>query len=210
MKKYKSFLFALLPVLAMSLLPGCSNNNNYEPEEEIPLEVGDTVKEWRSDKDFKDVPLGIPSDSTALAGKGAIVKDFGNDDSCSLQFDLKASNSEGYISSDAIEEPYFTEDDAKNGDIISLYVYLPADHNISSLQLELHSSAYGSGWNGTSEDVIEGTKTKIDDSKEEKWFRLEQSFDTLYTFGSVRLKIVPKEVSQNVKFFVDDIHIMYG
>ncbi len=210
MKKYKSFLYVLLPVLAMSLLPGCNNNKNYEPEEEIPLEVGDTVKEWRSDKDFKDVPLGIPSDNTALAGKGVIVKDFGNDDSCSLQFDLKASNSEGYISSDAIEEPYFTEDDAKNGDIISLYVYLPADHNISSLQLELHSSAYGSGWNGTSEDVIEGTKTTIDASKEEKWFRLEQSFDTLYTFGSVRLKIVPKEVSQNVKFFVDDIHIMYG
>ena len=49
MKKYKTFLFAAFPILAMSLLTGCGNaNHQSEPEEEKPLEIGDTVKEWCS------------------------------------------------------------------------------------------------------------------------------------------------------------------
>ena len=208
MKKYKSFLLAVLPALVVPMLGSCSSNK--EPEEEKPLEIGDTVKEWTSDKDFKNAPLDVSINSTTLTGKAVITDDIGHEDSCSLEFDLKVNGNEGQISSDALESPYFTEDDAKNGDIVSLYVYLPADHNIASLQLELHSSAYGSGWNGSSEDVIEGSKLEVDESKEEKWFRLEQSFDSLYTFGSVRLNFTPKEASNNIKFFVDDIHIMYG
>ena len=209
MKKHQAFLFAVLGALSLSCLAACGGKAP-EPEEEKPLEIGDTVKEWKSDKDFNKLPIAAPADSGSLKGEATITDDIGHDDSCSLEFDFQASANGGYISSDAVEDLYFTEDDAKNGDIISLYVYLPAEHNVASLQLELHSSAYSSGWNGSSEDVIEGTKLAIDETKEEKWFRLEQSFDTLYTFGSVRLKFTPKEADKNVKFYVDDIHIMYG
>lgn len=213
MKQKKFFYCAVLPALTISLLTGCSQNPKesipiiIDDDEDTPLEIGDTVKEWKSDAYFKALPIDIPTD---VAGTSAIAKDFGHDDTCSLSYQLKASGEKGYISSAGTKEAFFSEEDAKNGDIVSLYVYLPEDHNIASLQLELHSIAYSSGWNSSSEDVIEGSKTLINDQDVGKWFRIEQSFDSLYTFGSVRLNFTPIDATKDVKFFVDDIHIMYG
>ena len=96
---------------------------------EITLkELGEIVRD--------SLPLGLADTNS----KGEIVKDFGNYDNSSLKYEVKKS-SNMYLGSDLLEEPYFVEDDAKNGDIISLYVYVPLDGNVSSLQLEVFPSS---------------------------------------------------------------------
>lgn len=213
MKQKKIFYYALLPIISIALVTSCSKSpvesipTSIDDEEDEPLEIGDTVIEWKGTSYYKGLPMDIPS---TVSGESSIVNVFGHDDNCSLSYQLKVTGEKGYIASADSKDPFFGEEDAKNGDVISLYVYLPADHNIASLQLELHSSSYSAGWNSTSEDVIEGSKTLVDDEQAEKWFRLEQSFDSLYTFGSIRLNFTPIDASKDVKFFVDDIHIMYG
>ena len=65
-------------------------------------------------------------------GFADVVNDFGNEDDCSIYLDLTPGSSESYIGTDALKTPYFTEDDAKNGDVISLYFYVPANSNLAS------------------------------------------------------------------------------
>ena len=214
MKSNKLFLTAILSTLAVSLLVGCNNKSSSPTTpsksstpipltyEDIPLEIGDTVKEWTDISRFNEVPLAIPG-SSAGSGEGVIVNDFGNKDSYSLKYVVKTGNNQqGYISSDALEEPFFTEDDAKNGDIISLYLYVPANSNVSSLQLLVMPS---SGNNAISGDAIQ-----INEENEEKWIRTLISFDTLETLGSIRVIFKAVDNSKDVTFFVDDINIELG
>ena len=132
MKNQKCFLIAVLPLLTMPLLTGC--NQKEEPWVLKRYEVGETVKEWKSNKDFNALPLEPVSENNT----GEIVKDFGNEDKSSLKYTVKSvASTKSYLSSD-IKKPYFKEDDAKNGDIISLYFYATGDSNLASLQLQLY------------------------------------------------------------------------
>lgn len=215
MKSNKLFLTAVLSTLAVSLLAGCNNSKSSAApskqssipiplsyEEDVPLEIGDTVKEWAHVADFEQSPLGIPN-SAAGSGDCDIVSDFGYGDSYSLKCVGKiGNNQQGYLSSDALEEPYFTEDDAKNGDIISLCLYVPANSNVASLQLQVMPS---SGNNAILGDLIE-----ISEENEEKWIRTLISFDTLETLGSIRVIFKAVDGTKNVTFFIDDINIELG
>ena len=220
MKSNKLFLTAVLSTLAVSLLAGCNSQNkgeptpssnkstpipntyNYEEEEDEPLEIGDTVKEWTHIADYEKVPLAIPN-SSAGSGDGTITKDFGHEDNCALKYVVKiGNNQQGYISSDAFDEPYFTEDDAKNGDIISLLFYVPTDSNVQSLQLSVVPS---SGNNAITGDLVE-----INENNEEEWISSSISFDTLETLGSIRVIFKAVDDTKDVTFFVDDIRIVLG
>ena len=217
MKSNKLFLTAVLSTLAVSLLVGCNKQTSESEtpkqsspiplsystvDEDKPLEIGDTVKEWGHVADFEKAPLAIPS-SAAGSGNGEIVSNFGNGDSYSLKYVVKVGNNQqGYISSDALDEPYFTEDDAKNGDIISLYLYVPENGNVASLQLQVVPI---SGNNAISGEVIE-----ITDENQEKWIRTLISFDTLETLGSIRVIFKAVDATKDVTFFVDDINIELG
>ena len=213
MKISKFFLLATLSTLATSLLTGCNANNkrpyndsSEEDEwEETVYEVGDTVKEWCSDEDYEKAPLDLED---ATKGTVKITSELGNNDNSSLECKITGD----YISSEVLEEPYFTDNDAKNGDIISLYFYLPSDHNIKSLQLEALSSStfVTSQWGGSSGESFKADAITIAEGKEEKWIRTALSYDTLETLGAIRLNIVRNEVSKPAHFFVDDINITYG
>ena len=216
MKLNKIFFAAVLPTLAVSLLTGCNNNNSAVPsskqnsfipadddEEEIVYEIGDTVREWTDDEDYDEIPLGIPGSANNGTGKGEIVDNFGNNDSYSLKYEVKVGNNEqGYISSDALEKPYFNDNHAKNGDIISLCYYVPANGNVASLQLQVVPV---SGNNTISGDLI-----TINESNVDKWARTLISFDTLETLGSIRVVYKAVDANKDVTFFIDDINIEYG
>ena len=214
MKNNKNFLFAILSMLAISSLVACGGGNKPTPsssqpeeeEEERPLEIGDTVKEWIDSSKYEGLPMDVPE---GITGTREIVDDFGNGDNVSLHYSIKAgSDGTGYIDSGVVEEPLFTEDDGKNGDIISLFVYIPANSNLAELKLEIYSSP-GQGWN-SNQEVVEGTKVEVNSDKQEKWIRLEGSFDCLYTFGSVRLNYTPVDAAQEVEFYVDNVNITLG
>ena len=215
MKLNKIFLAAVLPTLAVSLLTGCSKpaapsskQSSFVPaeddeEEEIIYEIGDTVREWTSISDYEEIPLGIATSANNGTGKGEIVNDFGHNDSYSLKYEVKVGNNQqGYISSDALEKPYFNDNHAKNGDIISLCYYVPANSNVASLQLQVVPS---SGNNAISGDLITITDDNVD-----KWARTLISFDTLETMGSIRVIYKAVDSEQDVTFFIDDINIEYG
>ena len=213
MKINKFFLLAALSTLTASLLMGCNSNNNQphnnfeeeEEEQDIVYEIGDTVKEWRSNADYEIAPLDL-ADSTK--GTIEISNELGNEDNSSIECSITGD----YISSEVLEKPYFTDDDAKNGDIISLYFYLPSDHNVKSLQLEaLTSSTFvTSQWGGSSGESIKADEIAANEDKEEKWIRTELSYDTLETLGAIRLNIVRNEVSKPAHFFIDNINITFG
>ena len=202
MKHNKIFWFAVLPALAISFLAGCSNNNNpYVPDDEeeeyeiVRYEVGDTVIEWKSVEDYP-----IPVLDVEKGGSVKIVDDFGNEDESSIEYQVHGE----YVSSDVLEEPYFNDEHAKNGDIISLYFYLPSDHNIKSIQLEAVP------YNGNSSDELKGTAVTINEDKEEKWIRTTVSYDTLDTLGSIRFNYTRADTSKDAHFYIDDINITYG
>ena len=202
MKHNKIFWFAVLPALTISFLAGCSNNTPYEPDEEeeeeyeiIRYEVGDTVIEWKNNEDSPIPVLDVES-----GGTSKVVDDFGLDDTSSIEYNVRSE----YISSADLEEPYFTDDHAKNGDIISLYFYLPSDHNIASVQVEAVP------YNGNSDDKLKGDKITINEEKEEKWIRTKLSYDTLDTLGAIRFNIARKDISKDAHFYIDDINITYG
>ena len=203
MKKYKAFLFVALPILAISALVGCNNkknNDNSEPEEPKPLEIGDTVKERCSKEDFENLPIGLNKDNSQGTGSEEIVDDFGHDDSCSLKFVVKnGSNSQGYIGSNNVEEPYFEEEDAKNGDTVSLYVYIPENSNLTSLQLQVLP------YSGN--NPILGKEIKVDSSNEEKWIYTYINFDTIETLGGIGVIYKAKDANSAATFYVDDINI---
>ena len=190
-------------MLTVSSLAACSSGrggNEEEKEWEEPVyEIGDTVKVWSSTDDFDHLPMGVLDDD-----KGSALIDglFGNGDKCSLSFEFEANSGEsGYIASDLVKKPYFTDDDAKNGDIVSLYFYLPQDNNVDSLQLQLMHGNNNS---------ISGEKITVTEDKAEKWIRTTAVFDTLDTLSSIRLNYKAKDASKKVKFFVDDIEITFG
>lgn len=202
MKKKKSFLLAGLSVLALSALGGCGSKQPVksqpiiEDEEQGPLEIGDTVREWCSTDDFEKLPMGVSN----RAGKGEITEEFGNDDDCSLSYELTAN---GYLSTADVEEQYFKELDAKNGDIISLYFYLPEDHNIKTLKLEATPA------NSRSSSVSAET-INVDSDMEGKWIRTMLSYDTLDMLGSIRLNYTLENSTLGAKLYVDDINITLG
>ena len=197
MNNKKRFLCSVVSLLSLSFLVACNSNKNTTSEEPKPLEIGDTVKEWRTNYDLDSLPLGLADTNS----KGEIVKDFGNYDNSSLKYEVKKS-SNMYLGSDLLEEPYFVEDDAKNGDIISLYVYVPLDGNVSSLQLEVFPSSMN---NSIKSDLLE-----IDSSLEQSWNRLMISFDTLETLGAIHLNYQIADGADSATFFVDNINITLG
>ena len=197
MNNKKHLLCSVVSLLTVSFLVACNSNKNTTSEEPKPLEIGDTVKEWRTNYDLDSLPLGLADTNS----KGEIVKDFGNYDNSSLKYEVKKS-SNMYLGSDLLEEPYFVEDDAKNGDIISLYVYVPLDGNVSSLQLEVFPSSMNSS--------IKSDLLEIDSSLEQSWNRLMISFDTLETLGAIRLNYQIADGADSATFFVDNINITLG
>ena len=197
MKHNKKFLCAIVPILAMSLLVGCNKKNNQSSEKK-PLEIGDTVKEWKSNKDLDGAPLGNADKDSYVE----IVNDLGNGDKSSLRYDVYYASKTAYIGSDLLEKPYFTEDDAKNGDIISLYVYLPSDSNVASLQLEVLPYSMNKGF--------KSELLNVGEDNVEQWIRLVASFDTLETLGAIRLNYKVVNAAEYATFFVDDINITYG
>ena len=203
MKNNKSFLYAILSMLSISSLVACSSGRGNQEEEdekwkEPVYEVGDVVKAWSSDKDFATVPFDAPE---SVQGSRMIDGAFGNDDDYSLYYELEPVSGNNYIASDLIEKPYFTDDDAKNGDIVSLYFYLPANHNINTLQLELMHGNNSS---------ITGDQITVTDEKEEKWIRTTAVLDTLDALSAIRFNYQPKDNTKDVKFFIDDIKITFG
>ena len=202
MKKYRAFLFAFLPTLALSLLTGCVSAK----EEEKVYEVGDTVIEWTNKKDSSLPVLNLNKDEK---GTAKVVQGLGNYDKWSIEYNVDSN----YVSSEVLEEPYFTEDHAKNGDIISLYFYLPSDHNIASIQLE----ALGIGnfvttfYGGSEAADILGEKVSINsEEKEGQWVYTELIYNTLETLGAIRFNFERKDASKNAHFYLDDISIIYG
>lgn len=197
MNRKNHFLYAVTSLMVASLTVACNTNKPNSSEEPKPLEIGDTVKEWRSSNDLDTLPL-VPADKNS---KGEIVKDFGNYDKSSLKFEVKdAANM--YLGSDLVDTPYFTEDDAKNGDIISLYVYAPSDGNISSFQLEVFPISMN---NSIKSDLL-----TITSDIEDTWRELTVSFDTLETLGAIRLNYRIADPLNPASFYVDNINITLG
>ena len=206
----KSFLLAVLSLLTVSSLVACSkgksNQSNDDDEEDIVYEIGDTVKEWKSDKDWGKIPLDVPEGGT---GTREINKSLGHEDKVSLHYSVKSS--QGYITSELKGDKYFSDLDVKDGDIISLYVYVPSNSNLASLKLEAYSVEYGGGWNSSgSSDVAESEVLQVSSEKEGTWIRLAATYETLYVLSSIRLNFVPVDNTQEVEFYVDDINITYG
>ncbi len=195
MKHKKSFLLAALSLLSISSLAACSaGSNEDEPFEDPVYQVGDTVIQWTSEKDSKVVPLGIPE---GVNGKAEIDKSFGNEDNQSLYFEVKGS----YVATNEMEKPYINHEHAKNGDVISMYLYVPSDSNIDTLQMEL---LHGNN------NAIAADSIKISENNTQKWFRTMAVFDTLDILTAIRLNFKPIDSSKPVQFYVDDLNITYG
>lgn len=204
MKLKKQLLFCILPALTTVSLLGCSktppkkDSTPEEEKEDKPLEIGDTVKEWCSKSELESSPLAFPS---GVTGSGEIVNNFGHSNNSSLYFEVEG-NSNSYVGSDALQEVYFNENDAKNGDIISAYLYVPSNSNISTLQLEVYPSSMD---NPLKSDLI-----TVSEETEEKWIRVVVSYDTLETLGAIRVAYTKEDSSSKAKFYVDDINITLG
>ena len=190
-----------MPLFAIATLGGCnatprkSAPASQEPEESKPLEVGDTVRMWTSPDDSEKAPLGLAE------GAGSVsFGDDGYDDYFSLSFTLKQ---EGYIGTDLVEKPYFKDEDAKNGDIISLYYYLPEGSNIKTIQLEAVP------WNGRASTVL-GEMVNVTSDIEGKWELMEMTYDSLDMLGSFRLNYTLTDAAKDGKILLDDIEITYG
>ena len=206
MKSNKFSLLAILSTLATLLLASCNYlPNSPEEEEEKVYEIGDTVKEWSYRGDYDEAPLNVKESSDGIV---TITDEIGNEDNTALECTITGD----YIGSDTLEKPYFNDEDAKNGDIISLYFYLPKDNNVKSLKLE----ALGSGnfvqsqWGGSSGDTIEGNEILVNEEKEEKWIRTKLSYDTLETLGAIRLNVTRNDTTKPAHFFVDNINVLFG
>ena len=199
MNNKKRILCAVIPFLTASLLVACNRNKPQEESSEPkPLEIGDTVKEWTSSKNSDQLPLGMANANS----QGEIVNNFGNNDKSSLKYEVVYKAKEAYLGSDLLETPYFTEDDAKNGDIISLYAYVPGDGNVSSLQMEVFPISMN---NSIKSNLVTFTEDNLD-----TWVRLMVSFDTLETLGAIRLNYKVVDEGYTALFYIDDINITLG
>lgn len=205
MKNKTRILFVALSMISAMVLPACEGSNVSSAKEEEPIpdyvqperpfEIGDTVKEWSSRWHYDGIVMGAQTGDHV-----EIADDFGQEDDCSLKFEVRKNS--GYISTDLVEDIYFHDDCAKNGDIISLYYYLPAGSNIASLQLQ---AVAVSGRN-----QIDGEKVLIDSSSEEKWVRAMLSYDILDALGSIRLAYTTVNAGEDATIYVDDVSIVYG
>lgn len=208
MKYNKSFFIGALTLLSVASLVACSKGtevNNWDYDPEMIYEVGDTVKEWKSSKDFEKSPLEVNEDNN---GNEEIDKKFGNGDKQSLKFTV---TKDGYVTSD-IKDGFFKDYDAKDGDIVSLYVYVPSGSGIKSLELEVCGSpAQATQWgSGGDYESAKSEKVLIDDSNVNQWIKLEVTYETVYTLGSIRVNYELKEGSSSGEFYIDDINIEYG
>ena len=195
----KRLLCAVIPVLTASLLLGCKKGNQPEESKEPkPLEIGDTVKEWTSSKDSNELPLGMANKNS----QGEIVNDFGHEDNSALKYEVAYTAKEAYLGSDLLEKPYFTEDDAKNGDIISLFVYVPENSNLTSLQMEVFPISMSNS--------LKSNLLTVADDNINTWIRLMVSFDTLETLGAIRLNYKVANDGYTAGFYVDDVNITLG
>ena len=195
----KRLLCAVIPFLTASLLLGCKKGNQPEESKEPkPLEIGDTVKEWTSSKDSNELPLGMANKNS----QGEIVNDFGHEDNSALKYEVAYTAKEAYLGSDLLEKPYFTEDDAKNGDIISLFVYVPENSNLTSLQMEVFPISMNNS--------LKSNLLTVTDDNINTWIRLMVSFDTLETLGAIRLNYKVANDGYTAGFYVDDINITLG
>ena len=195
----KRLLCAVIPFLTASLLLGCKKGNQPEESKEPkPLEIGDTVKEWTSSKDSNELPLGMANKNS----QGEIVNDFGHEDNSALKYEVAYTAKEAYLGSDLLEKPYFTEDDAKNGDIISLFVYVPENSNLTSLQMEVFPISMSNS--------LKSNLLTVADDNINTWIRLMVSFDTLETLGAIRLNYKVANDGYTAGFYVDDINITLG
>ena len=195
----KRLLCAVIPFLTASLLLGCKKGNQPEESKEPkPLEIGDTVKEWTSSKDSNELPLGMANKNS----QGEIVNDFGHEDNSALKYEVAYTAKEAYLGSDLLEKPYFTEDDAKNGDIISLFVYVPENSNLTSLQMEVFPISMNNS--------LKSNLLTVADDNINTWIRLMVSFDTLETLGAIRLNYKVTNDGYTAGFYVDDINITLG
>ena len=154
------------------------------------------VKKWTSISDFDKAPLGNKISTSAFT----LVDNFGHEDQSSIHYSLNYEN-DLFISSDYISNPYFKKGDAKNGYIISLYLYAPIDSNIAFVELQAKSLNYV--------DELYGEKVVIE-NHEEEWKRLTVVFDTIDVFTSFKLIITPVNSLNGVKFYLDDIKIEIG
>lgn len=205
MKTNKTFWCALIALLSISSLVGCNNNNNGPEEDEDPIEfdpqeVGDTVNEWTCHRNANYVPLDFENDTI---GSGELVDDQGQEDNESLYYVINASTESGarVLSSSNLETPYFNDDNAKNGDIISLYFLVPSDGNIKSVQFEVLSSNNAS----FKDDAV-----TIDDTHTDSWIRAMIVYNTLDTLASININITVDDQSQASCLYVDDINITLG
>ena len=195
----KRLLCAVIPFLTASLLLGCKKGNQPEESKEPkPLEIGDTVKEWTSSKDSNELPLGMANKNS----QGEIVNDFGHEDNSALKYEVAYTAKEAYLGSDLLEKPYFTEDDAKNGDIISLFVYVPENSNLTSLQMEVFPISMSNS--------LKSNLLTVADDNINTWIRLMVSFDTLETLGAIRLNYKVANDGYTAGFYVDDVNITLG
>ena len=195
----KRLLCAVIPFLTASLLLGCKKGNQPEESKEPkPLEIGDTVKEWTSSKDSNELPLGMANKNS----QGEIVNDFGHEDNSALKYEVAYTAKEAYLGSDLLEKPYFTEDDAKNGDIISLFVYVPENSNLTSLQMEVFPISMNNS--------LKSNLLTVTDDNINTWIRLMVSFDTLETLGAIRLNYKVANDGYTAGFYVDDVNITLG
>ena len=195
----KRLLCAVIHFLTASLLLGCKKGNQPEESKEPkPLEIGDTVKEWTSSKDSNELPLGMANKNS----QGEIVNDFGHEDNSALKYEVAYTAKEAYLGSDLLEKPYFTEDDAKNGDIISLFVYVPENSNLTSLQMEVFPISMSNS--------LKSNLLTVADDNINTWIRLMVSFDTLETLGAIRLNYKVANDGYTAGFYVDDINITLG
>ena len=214
MKNKKLFLLPVLSFLCASTMIGCSNNNtssvkptsSEEQEEEprdptIPLEVGDIAKQWKSRRNSKQVPLLCPEDGTAGTSDGRISDELGEDDNVCLDYIVTpAQGNKGYLTNLVSEKPFFNDSDVTNGDIISLYAYVPSNSNLFSLQLEVTLSSNTS---------LLSNLVEVSKGNEDKWVRLMLVFDSNDIMNEMRVNF---ETINNAEayFYLDTITITFG
>ena len=213
--KFKKIILSLIPLMSTSLLIGCANNNNNNSQSQIidegeewyrdptiPLEVGDVAKEWKTSKSCEGLPMGIFEDSNLVAGDVQYERGNGVDDSSCLLVNIQTNSKlSGYLSSKAVEKPFFKDSDVTNGDIVSLYVYVTSDSNIDSLQLELTEV--------NSENSFKSNELQMDGDNYNRWIRLVSVFDSIGILNEIKLNV--KTATEDAAYFyIDDITVTFG
>ena len=208
----KLVLLSTLPFLSAPLLLGCSTNKPSEskplPEEEEEvldphreIFVGDIVKEWTSKRNFKTVPFNGPLEDTNIFTEGTIVDTMGSDDSTSLMFEVEGDRDlKGYITNVSAERKLFVDNDVCNGDIVSLYAYIPDDGNLEYLQLELTINGGGS---------IKSDLLEFNDNTTGKWRELTATFDSKNVLEEIKINYKSSRSGMS-RFYLDEITITRG